>query len=374
MCPMTQYPMLQSLLSPFRRSQQKTLALVIAAIAEGAQAASLAIAGHLAVGLGIQLGSALTRVYRLLRNPRIDDQLLTAQLLRLLGGGRRLLIALDWTEWHHDLKMLLASVIVGCRAIPVQTAVLNKTQRLRSQNTWEHPFLRLLVHTLHELGQAAVLLGDRGFHRVPWLQLLLELQQPFVVRLVADLLVYHGTSGGRLLRRWPLNPGQAVDLGWVFLRQDQAVQVRVIGVWALGQEEPWWLATDLTEPLADLVALYDRRMGLEEQLREPKGCRFGVKLEWTQFRTPQYLARFTLLVGVALVLWTAVGQAVAEEPPSVRLPCKQKGPRLSLLRVGIDSLRKLARVVRLRVRFIQQHLPRPQLRIFAWLQTAEVTP
>jgi len=66
---MTQYPMLQSLLSPFRRSQQKTLALVIASIAEVAQAASFAVAGHLAVQLGIQLGSALNRFYRLLRNP-----------------------------------------------------------------------------------------------------------------------------------------------------------------------------------------------------------------------------------------------------------------------------------------------------------------
>lgn len=373
MCPMTQYPMLKSLLSPFRRSQQKTLALVMAAIAEVAQAASLAVAGHLAVGLGIQLGSALNRVYRLLRNPRIDDQVLTAQLLRLLGAGRRLLIAMDWTEWHHPLKMLLASVVVGCRAIPVQVAVFNKTQILRSQNTWENTFLRLLVHTLREIGQAAVLLGDRGFHRVKGLQLLLELKQPFVVRLVADLMVYHGTHGGRLLRAWHLAPGQAVDLGWVFLRQDRAVRVRVVGVWALGQEEPWWLATDLTDPLADIVALYDRRMGLEEQLRDTKGCRFGVKLEWTQFRTPEYLARFTLLVGVALVLWTAVGQAVAEETPSVRLPCKQKGPRLSLLRVGIYYLRELARLVRLRVRFLQQHLPLPQLRVFAWLQAAEAT-
>lgn len=37
MCPMTQYPILQTLLSPFRRSQQKTLTLVIAALAEVAQ-------------------------------------------------------------------------------------------------------------------------------------------------------------------------------------------------------------------------------------------------------------------------------------------------------------------------------------------------
>jgi hypothetical protein len=149
---------------------------------------------------------------------------LTAQLLRLLGAGRRLRIALDGTEWHHDLKMRVASVIVGRRAIPVQVAAFRKTQIFRSQNVWEHTFLRLLVHTLRETGRTAVLLGDRGFHRVSGLQLLLEQKPSFVVRLVADLKVYAGTHEGRLF-----HPGQAVDLGWVFLRQDKAVRVRVLG-------------------------------------------------------------------------------------------------------------------------------------------------
>ena len=79
--------------------------------------------------------------------------------------------------------------------------------------------------------------GDRpdgGFHRVSGFQLLLERKQSFVVRRVADLKVYAGTHEGRLLRHWPLHPGQAVDL-----RQDKAVRVRVLGVWAPGQEEPW---------------------------------------------------------------------------------------------------------------------------------------
>jgi hypothetical protein len=46
--------------------------------------------------------------------------------------------------------------------------------------------------------------------------------------------------------------------------------------------------------------------------------RFGGRLEWTQFHTPQYLGRFLLLVGIALVLWTAVGHAAVERAPSVR--------------------------------------------------------
>jgi hypothetical protein len=367
MCPMLRYPILQRVLSPFRRSQQKTLALVIAAIVEQAQATSVVIAGHMAVELGTQLGSALTRFYRLLRNPRLDEQLLTAQLLPLLGRGQQLLIALDWTEWHHDLRMLVAAVVVGCRAIPVQAAAFSKTDIPRSQNLRETTFLRLLVHTLRTVEQAAVVLCDRGFRRVRWLAHLQDLHQAFVVRLVPDVLVTTGSGGARLLRAWHLHPGQAVDLGVVHLRQDRAVQVRAVGVWAPNQQEPWRLATDLPDPLEDIVALYDRRMTIEEQFRDTKGCRFGVRLEWTQLRTPAYLARLTLLVGVALVLWTAVGQAVATQAPRVRLPCKRKGPRLSLVRVGIQFVAQLALRVYLGVRFIRAHLPPPQFRHFPWL-------
>jgi hypothetical protein len=74
-------------------------------------------------------------------------------------------------------------------------------------------------------------------------------------------------------------------------------------------------------------------MGVEEQLRDSKGCRFGLQMEWTQCRTPEYLSRLALPVGVAMTVWTAVGAAVAAEESSVQMPCKQKGARLSLLAV-----------------------------------------
>jgi AraC-like DNA-binding protein len=158
MCPILQYPILQMVLSAFRRSQQKTLALVIAAIAEVAQASSWAVAGQMAMEFGTQLGRALTRFYRLLRNPRLDDQRLTARLLALLGPGPRLLVALDWTAWHHDLRMLVA-VVVGCRAILVQAA-FSTTNISRSQYRRETVFLPPLVRMLRVLEPAAVLLCD----------------------------------------------------------------------------------------------------------------------------------------------------------------------------------------------------------------------
>jgi hypothetical protein len=60
--------------------------------------------------LGIQVGRGLTRLYRLLRHARIEDQRLTAPRLRLLGSERaRLVLALDGAAWHHGLRRLVAA-------------------------------------------------------------------------------------------------------------------------------------------------------------------------------------------------------------------------------------------------------------------------
>jgi hypothetical protein len=134
--------------------------------------------------------------------------------------------------------MLVAAVVGGCRAIPVQAAVFSRIHIPRSQNRRETTFLRLLVHTLRTVEQTAVVVCDRGFRRVRWLEHLLELRQAFVVRLVPDVMVTTGSGGGRLLRAWHLQLGQAQDLRAVHLRQDRAVQVCVVGVWAPGHREP----------------------------------------------------------------------------------------------------------------------------------------
>jgi hypothetical protein len=52
----------------------------------------------------------------------------------------------------------------------------------------------------------------------------------------------------------------------------------------------------------------------------------------------------------------------------------RKGPRLSLLRVGIPFVAKLALRVYIGVRFIRAHLPPPRLRHFPWLQAIEAVP
>ena len=140
-----------------------------------AQAASIPIAAFLSQATRSQMDSALTRFYRLLHNPKLDDLSITRQILVFLSQlPGPLLIAIDWTEWHPPLKMLFASVIRGSRAIPVQSAVFSKTQIHRSQNTWENNFLCILCWFLNEMKVKACFLSDRGFRRVSYLKLLQE--------------------------------------------------------------------------------------------------------------------------------------------------------------------------------------------------------
>ena len=73
--------------------------------------------------------------------------------------------------------------------------------------------------------------------------------------------------------------GERKDFGSVHPRADGCVRVRLIGVWAAGAKEVWWLATDLTNRVSKIVGYYDRRVGTEEQFRDAKGVRFGLKLK-----------------------------------------------------------------------------------------------
>lgn len=371
MNPLRRYPVLSSLLSPFRRSQQKTCAALVAALCQAAQASSFAVAGQLSCLTSVQFGSALTRLYRFLRNERFDNWLLTEQLLRLLGRGRQpVLLALDWTSWQDRFSVLTAAACTGTRSVPVAVSACVKANLARSQNLWEETFLRLCVDRLRAAEVSAVWLCDRGFHRVAWLGRLVECEQRFVVRLTRDVTV-HLPGGACLLKSLELEEGGRRDYGWVWVRSDRWVRVRLIGVWAEGAKEVWWLATNLGNAVSKVVAYYDRRMGVEEQFRDAKGHRFGMKLRWTQFTRAEYVERMYLLVGVALLLWTSVGRAVEKAQPKVRLRSKSKGERLSLARVGSYYWRRVSKQLRLTAKFVRDHLPPPRLRMFKWLMAPQ---
>lgn len=286
----------------------------------------------MAAQTGIQAGSALTRLYRLLHNPRFQEDRLTARLLQFLGRRLKLLLlAVDWTEWPRHRRCLVAAAAVDRRALPVAVTVAPACHPLPSQNRIEEVFLEWLMASLRAYGLKAVLVFDRGFARPGLMRFLQEhavTSLDWVIRLPRSLGVVREPGAPPVpLARWPLRPGQAIDLGWV-LGSRPAVRVRVVGLWARGRQEPWWLTTNLSWPVAKVAAVYDRRRAIEQMLRDVKGGRFGVGLKWVQVRRPDARQRLWLLVGLALWVWLARGAAAA------RQRWLRWRVRFSLVRVG----------------------------------------
>lgn len=371
MCPASRYPVLRSLVKGFHESQRTNFRLVMSAIVEVGTARSIRIAERLCVWLGILFQSALNRFYRFLGNHRFDELALAKRMLWLLSQrmGQKLLISIDWTEWHDDLRMLVASVVCGKRAIPVYSAAFHKSLIPRSQNSRENAFLAVLSNALMEQKLDAIIFCDRGFRRASWLKLLQDKGLSYVVRLKSDVYAMPAGKPKARLDSLSLQPGQWNDLGRVKLRTDGVISTRVVGVRQRGMKEQWWMATNLRVGVRRLAAYYDRRMTVEEQIRDTKGCRFGVKLYWTQFKSPQHLGRMAILIGVAILLWTAAGVMAAEQKPSLLFCHPKKGPRCSYVTIGLMAVERIAKQTKLTSLTVIVNLPLPCLRNFGWLST-----
>lgn len=363
MDPISVYPILAELTEGYRRSLQKTIAWAVSALLTHPSLSLPQLALRLAAQTGTQPSSALTRLYRLLHNPRFQEDHLTARFLQLLAQQPEpLLLAVDWTEWSRQRRCLVAAAAVERRALPVAATVAPAHHPFPSQNRIEEAFLERLIASLQRSGRKAVMVFDRGFARTSLMGFLQErvgTSLGWVIRLPRNLGVVREAGTPPVpLARCPLRAGQVVDLGWVELGSRPAVRVRVVGLWGWGRKEPWWLATNLPWSVAEVAAVYDRRMAIEQMFRDVKGRRFGVGLRWVQVRRADALQRLWLLVGLALWVWMARGGSVVGQRWlgwRVRLSLVQLG-RLTILPEQTQPLGLL-------------HLPPPQLRLhaFAWV-------
>lgn len=367
MFPTRAYGLLWALAKGLHKTEGRTLVAVCGSFIRAGKARSFEVARQLARGAGTRLKSALGRYYRWVGHCALDPVQVWSKLAGrlLLAAGRRPVVAVDWTEWHSGLRVLAAGVCLGKRAVPVMTRALAIATIRKSQNAFEQAFLTQL-RALSPLMEKAVLVFDRGFRRVSLIRQLQYLNQPFVLRLMGKVHVRLTEYQG-LLSVYPLRPGAWVDLGMVELRQQHPVRVRIVGVWAAHQKEPWWLATSLANSVKDVVRCYDRRMTVEEMFRDSKGRRFGMQLFWTRFARPDQLDRLFLLAAIAIAIWTAAGALALQADPSQALISRSRGPRRSLVNIGRLEPELIIQLLGSTWSYLVSLLLPAKARTFAWL-------
>jgi hypothetical protein len=229
-------------------------------------------------------------------------------LASVVGERREVRIAIDWTK-VGKWPVLVASVVVQRRGIPIYWATCDYRTLARSQNAFEESFLAVLKDMMPE-DLSVTLLFDRGFRRVSLVKALKRLRFHFVVRCCDDIYV-NGKDYKGQLADLPLPRGVTRDLGMVEATVAHPEEVRIVALFDHGHKEAWYLFTDLDLHASDIVKAYGRRFTIEEVFRDGKSTRYGWSLREFQVKDrTDRLDRMILVLASAYFLVTLIGLAV----------------------------------------------------------------
>ncbi|MGB9920680.1 MAG: IS4 family transposase [Moorellales bacterium] len=293
-----------------RKSQRKTLAAAVFGLMKsrriGIAAIARGIPGPVASKHRIKL------VDRFLGNERVVIDNAVIPLINWLCATRkRLFVALDWTDLHDGVhQVLFASVIAGTRALPVLWRVVEKQNPQLSQNQEEERLLERLKRLI-PLGTEVIVLADRGFGRVELFKRLEQLGLGYVIRVSGTVWVESGQFTG-VLQRFPVRIGQLIDFGPVLYQKKERYPVRLIYQFDPGQEEPWFLVTNLDWNPRAVTCAYGRRMDIEEKFKDFKNPRTGLGLRGGRLSRAGRYERLLLIMVYAyffLLLAGAYGES-----------------------------------------------------------------
>jgi hypothetical protein len=289
----------------------------------------------------------LKRVARYVSNPRINalqsKQVIARRLLRQLHHRLQLKprqpleIIIDWTSvWPY--QVLSALVPVAGRAVPVLQWAIARDQLKAQQNTFEMQFIAALRRCLPKHWQV-VIVADRGFQRVAFLEFLAGQGLGYVIRVKGDACVEVGTYSGKL-RDYALQVGQCFKLSKVIYHKTKRYGLKLV----LNCEKrdgkicSWMLATNLGLTARQTVGIYARRFWCEESFRDQKQ---EFALESVRVKQAARLENLLLVLAIAVMILAVIGMrgnklACADK----YCPRKKQQKLLSWVQIALNLLRE----------------------------------
>jgi hypothetical protein len=260
------------------------------------------------------LVSTTRRLSRFLENPAIRVRewyepiaryWLEAQLQCL--GEIRLIV--DGTKVGYGHQLLMVSLAYRRRAIPIAWTWVS---HVRGHST-AHKQLALLkyVKTLLPRDAVVFLVGDCEFGPVKVLKQLDQWHWLYILRQKSDTcLWFHASNEWKPFSSFIQQAGQSIWLGYGYLTANEIYPTNLLIHWAVGEKEPWCLATNLPDRTMALK-YYQRRMWCEELHGDLKN--HGFDLESTMLQDFEKLSRLTLAVAILYVWLISVGGRTIHE-------------------------------------------------------------
>lgn len=289
-----------------RKSQVTTLCYLTVGLIRGGRAGVAGIGRHLPGAAFVK--HKIKRVDRFLGNRQVDLGAVSEALLGwAIRQGGRLVLLLDWTDLPGGKKMLSAAVPTRGRALPLHCRVVDEgVLAAKSQNRIEEAFLSELVR-LAPAGVKVVLVADRGFGRTELMRSLKRAGVSFVIRIKGDAVFRDASGRRRKAEQVSLLSGDTQYFRNVRYRDEQPEEVNLVLTRGWLMKEPWFLATDLADRPREIIALYGRRMQIEESFRDAKSVRWGFKLRHVRLGSCLRWEHLMMVVALAYLFLMGVG-------------------------------------------------------------------
>jgi hypothetical protein len=222
---------------------------------------------------------------------------------------REVHLIVDGTKVGFGHQLLMVSLAYRKRAIPI---VWTWVKHVRGHSD-AHKQLALLnyVRTLLPVGAAVFLVGDCEFGSVEVLKWLDQWRWWYVLRQKSDTCLWFDHSDewkpfGTFIQK----AGQSFWLGRGYLTAKEIYPTNLLIHWAVGEEEPWCLATNLPDRTMALK-YYRRRMWTEEMHGDLKD--HGFNLESTMLHDFNKMSRLTMAVAFLYVWLISIGGRTIKE-------------------------------------------------------------
>jgi len=235
--------------------------------------------------------------------------------------GHYLPVIIDQSTLAGKWEVLWASIPFRGRALPIYFDMF-RHQDIResdelSQNLLEDQFVQRIAALLpRELNP--VLLFDRGYARVPLMQLLDTLAVQWVIRVRKGTWVRHNGYAGPLADV-PIRRGGLVWWSKVRYHKDAQYGANLAVVLNATATEPWFLLTNLHRA-ATAVRWYERRFRCEELFRDIKD---QLHLETIRVKHMERARRILFCLVIAYLALTLIGVA-CHRAGQARKVCKDK--------------------------------------------------
>jgi hypothetical protein len=357
-----------------RKSQVTTLSVLVSGALSAMRLSLAGIGRELAAWDDGSAKHAIKRVYRFLRNQRVEPvEVMPAVMNRLLRRqlkwhGRKperrpLWVSLDWSKVR--VCHVLAAVVVEGRALPLCWESYKDKVAGKSQNALEEAMLAQLKATL-PAEVRIVILADRGFGRASLIATCQRLDLAYLIRIPAKVHVRTERWSG-VLCHYAIRRGQCHGFKDVSYRSDGVVNTNLIVRWKTGlasdKDHPWYLATSLTpgrkadnERTSDMYAL---RFDIEELFRDAKNEHLGWSLAKTRVSRADRLDRLILIGALAYVLLMGLGLWCREHLDPRKWCTNKRKKELSAFAIGKVMIQRVTTRWRQVIDLLLDAIPKP---------------